>query len=233
MKTKVRKNNKHLILLLLVIAFSFVCLLTGAWFTNSASTSSNGTKQTFTIGTFGDVSISALDLVWKDINGTNVYSSQELLDSANDSTGIVRENLMPGDKLQSSAINIVFDKDKKASINKAYYLVKYNNEYYIVNDSGTLVKATQAGIISSGTENAKVVSGNVVSITTENGTYQLDGSTSSSSIDNSAQQKNLAELGAKFGIVTLTNEKVEFKVAVIQYANLTSTTAFEQLKSIL
>lgn len=232
MKTKVRTNNKQLILLLLVIAFSFVCLLTGAWFTHSASVNSNGIKQTFTIGTFGDVSISALDLVWKDINGSNVYSSQELLDSAKDSTGIVRDNLMPGDKLQSSAINIVFDKDKKASINKAYYLVKYSNEYYIISDNGTLTKATQAGIISSGTENAKVVLGNVVSITTENGTYQLDGSTSSSSIDNSAQQKTLAELGAKFGIVTLTNEKVEFKVAVIQYANLTPTTAFEQLKSI-
>lgn len=229
MKTNT-KSSLNISWVLFAIALSLLCLLSGAWFSTSTSKNSNGANVSFQIASFGDLSVTAEDITWTDINGNNIYTSQSLLESANDSTGIVRDSLMPGDKLVSSAITVTFDKNSTSSVKKAYYLIKYQSKFYTINSSGNMIESSQADFIDS--NSPKTIGGSIVSITTDEGTYHLDGSTSSSSIDNSAQKKLLAELGAKYGVFTIGDSE-QIVVAVIQYPNLTATTAYEQLISIM
>ena len=229
MFSKSKSSSKLIYLILgLLISASLFFTFSGAWFTASASTTKSGTSATFVLGNFGDVSISANNYIWKDSSNNNIYPTAQAKNTANDATGIVRDKVMPGDKVQSGSITMTFDALNTSTYPKAYYLIKTGNNYYTINNSNALVQtSTTAGVIDS--QETKTINGSIVSITENNQTKYLDGSTSSASIGNTAQGQALTDMGASVGTFSLTAGGITYYVAVIQYPNLTATTAFDQL----
>ena len=230
---RLSKSKYSFLVLLLIIAITFFCSLTGAWFTNGASTS--GVKgDSIRLGSIGEINITGSDFSWLNRNGNKVYATEQAKLDANDTTGEVRESVMPGDKVSTGAVTISYDNNKSATQDRIWYLIKQGSKYYTINSSGEFVEQTTvAELLYAGTENKKTFVGSIISITTENGTYKLDGSTSSESIDNSAQNKYLKELGALAGVISLNSNSLTYNIAIIQQPNISNTRAFTELKNIL
>lgn len=233
MQQKKLYSKYSFVALLLILMVTFFCSFSGAWFTAGDSTKGNS-SDVIKLGSIGEINISSSNFSWKNKQGNNVYATEQAKTQANDSNGEVRKYIMPGDKLLTGTVTISYDNSKTATQSQVWYLIKQGSKYYTINSSGEFVEqTTKPGIINAGTENKKTVSGSVVSITTESGTYLLNGSTSSESIDNSAQSKYLSELGATAGVVSLSSNSVKYDIAVIQLPNVSSEKAFTELKNIL
>ena len=120
-KSKLHFSTTLILIILAIVAFAS---FSGAWFTASASQTVSNTSATFVLGNFGDVTISANDYTWRDIENHNVYATAQLKTAAHDDSGIVRSKVMPGDKVQSGSVSITFDSSNISTYPKAYYLIK-------------------------------------------------------------------------------------------------------------
>ena len=226
-----RKSSSKLIYLILglLISASLFFTLSGAWYTSSAQSEVTGNTFTFVLGNFGDVELSVSNYTWQDINGHNIYPTAQAKNTANDNTGIVRTAVMPGDLLQSGNVSLIFDRAGTSLDTTVYYLIEVDGSYYTISNGALAAAPTNAGTITAGVGNALVINGSIVSVTTPTATYQLDGSnstsTSSFKIDNWAQGKTLVQAGASIGGFTMDANGVIYKVAVIQYSNMTASTA--------
>ncbi len=228
MRTSKSKANKSFLILCVALLFlaSVILTTTGAWFTSSSSASTPGSSTEFRFATFGKVAIDVGGYQHVDANGKAITDRKG-------GTGII----MPGDKVTSSSIKITYDADGTADTDKVWYLIKLDstNKYYVVSN-GALSEVTttkQAQMIQQGSANALTIKGEVVTVQVDGTTYSLDGSTSSSSIGNSAQGKKLTALGAKYGLITIGSNGNTYKVAIIQYYNINATQAFTELKTLL
>ena len=238
---KIKGNIRNYLLIFIIstlLVISTLFMFSGAWFTASASSSSSGQSITFRLGTFGDVSITANDYVWQ--NSTNNYIYQTAADktAANDNNGEVRAYLLPGDKLTCGTVELCYDPTASATEDQVYYLIQFgsnSNAYYTISNGALAAATTSAGLISAGTANSIVISGgSIVSFSYNNTSYSLDGSTSSKSIsDVYFQGKTLAQLGASYGGVSIAANSDVYKVAIIQSANMSATSAFGLLQDIL
>lgn len=219
--------------LLLILLVTLFCSLSGAWFTAGDSTKGNS-SDVIKLGSIGEINISSNSFNWTNKQGNKVYATEQAKTEANDTSGEVRAYIMPGDKFSTGTVTISYDNKKTATQSSVWYLIKQGSKYYTINANGEFVEqTTKAEIISAGTENKKTVNGSIVSITTESGTYKLDGSTSSDSIDNSAQNKYLSELGATAGVISLSADSLTYNIAIIQLPNISTEKAFTELKNIL
>lgn len=237
---KIKSNVRNILLIVIISSFlilSMVFMVTGAWFTASASSSSSGQSITFRLGTIGDVNIEANDYVWKNSSNQNIYTTAEAKSDANDSQGEVREFLLPGDKVTCGSVILCYDESSSSSQSQVFYLIKIGNAntYYTISNHALATATTAAGLINAGTANALTINGgSIVSFSYNNTSYSLDGSNSSKSIsDVYFQGKTLAQLGASYGGVSIAANSEVYKVAIIQSANMSSTNAFELLQDIL
>ena len=235
MKLKSKSKDLFILILTLLLFLSFVLNLSGAWFTSSAkSSSAGGAVGTFTLGSFGDVTVTANNYVWKNSSNKNVYQTAQAKADANDNQGEVRSFLMPGDYLSCGSVDLCYDSAATAYEGVVYYLIKIGNAYYTISNYQLATATTSAGLINAGTTNKLTINGSIVSITYNNASYSLDGSTSSASIsDVYFQGQTLTQLGAHYGNMSLVVGSDIYKVAVIQSANMVATTAFGLLKDIL
>lgn len=224
-KSKTKSNIIFYIICALLLIACVVLSTTGAWFTDSKSSSSSDSSVDFKFATFGDVEIS--------------FSGYTHLDSSGNAVTGRKNNdvILPGDKVTSTAVTITYDKDSTADTDKVFYLIKIDgaNKYYVItNKVLTEVTTTQkAGLMTQGSANALTIDGSVVSVTIDGTTYNLDGGTSSKSIKNSAQGKKLTELGASYGGLTIGANGNTYKVAIIQAYNLTDSEAYAELKTLV
>ena len=236
---KIKSNVRNILLIVIISSFlilSMVFMVTGAWFTASASSSSSGQSITFRLGTIGDVNIEANDYVWKNSSNNNIYPTAAAKAAASDNNGEVREFLLPGDKVTCGSVELCYDASSSSSQSQVFYLIKIGNAntYYTISNHALATATTNAGLINAGTANALTINGSIVSVSYNNTSYSLDGSTSSKSIsDVYFQGKTLAQLGASYGGVSIAANSDVYKVAIIQSANMSATSAFGLLQDIL
>lgn len=236
---KIKSTVRNILLIVTISSFlilSMFFIVSGAWFTSSASSSTSSESITFRLGTIGDVDISANDYIWKNSSNQNIYTTAAAKTAANDSTGEVRQYLMPGDYVACASVELCYDATSSSSQSQVFYLIKVGSSYYTINTSTNALASatTNAGLINAGTANKLTINGSIVSITYDNTTYSLNGSTSSASIsDVYFQGKTLAQLGASYGNMSVVVGNDVYKVAIIQSANMSATNAFDLLQDIL
>ena len=237
MKIKNKNKSKNSLLILIISFLLFLSLafnFTYAWFTSSASSTIPGSSFTFQLGTFGDVTINVNDYVWKNSSGNFIYQSLEEKTQANDVNGEVRQYLMPGDYLACGSVELCYDATATATESRVYYLINHGSAYYTISNNQLATATTNAGLIDAGTANKLTINGSIVSFAHDNVSYSFDGSTSSASIsDVYFQGKTLTQLGAYYGNMSIAVGSEIYKVAVIQSANMTATTAYGLLQDIL
>ena len=237
MKNKSIVRNVILIVMIsFMLILSMFFMMSGAWFSASSSASTPSTSFSFRLGTIGDVNISANDYVWKNSDNHYVYTTAAAKTEANDNTGEVRAYLLPGDYVSCGSVELCYDAASSSNQSQVFYLIKVGSYYYTINSSThELASATTtAGLINAGATNALTINGSIVSITYDNHTYSLNGSTSSASIsDVYFQGKTLAQLGASYGNMSVAVGNDVYKVAIIQSANMSATNAYTLLQEIL
>ncbi len=191
---------------LIVLPIFLICLvllvlqLTGAWFTASGS-ASTGDGKDLRLGSLGSLDVTAVGGVWLDSNGNKITD---------------RDVVMPGDRLTGASLKVTYSDD---GTDDAYYVVESNGKYYYFNEQSQLTEITDscASVITLGT--TIEVPSAVLKIVVDGTTYYFDGSTSSASIPNAAQGK---EIGMELSNAT-------YNVKIIQKANLTKEKAYEIL----
>lgn len=193
-----KKYNFVLTTIIILLCVILILQVTEAWFTDSKKVTIGGGE--FRFGSLGNLDVTATDGVWLDAEGNAITD---------------RTTIMPGDRLTGATFKVSYS---DSGTDDVYYVIESNGKYYsIVNSNLVQITDGNALVLTQG-ETLEVKSA-VVTVTIDGNTYSLDGSTSSASIPNAAQGKE----------IIMQLQGATYTVKIIQKSNLTSEKAYKIL----
>ncbi len=200
MKSSKVKSNVILTIVAVLLAVALILQITGAWFTDVASSKLDGGE--FRFGKIGSLDVTAKNVEWTDCDGNKITN---------------RTVVMPGDKLVSASFSVTYVADADdTSTDDVYYIIEKDDMFYYFDDNQNLVEITDfnASVMTKGTTYS--IASSTVVVTIDGVSYSLDGADSSKSIPNSAQNQEIQ--------MSLTGAL--YTVKIIQKSNLTPSEAY-------